>query len=96
MNGPLDVAAICLGKMEHAAGARALRQINAQNVEKDVKTAVLAVYLVTFIELIEKKNFVSSFILIFFSNFSKQNFKKYIISGHAGGGRAVADALQAL
>ena len=41
----LDVAAICLGKMEHAAGARALRQINAANEEKDVKTAVLAVYL---------------------------------------------------
>lgn len=41
----LDVAAICLGKMEHAAGARALRQINAQNVDKDVKTAVLAIYL---------------------------------------------------
>ncbi len=41
----LDVAAICLGKMEHAAGARALRQINAQNVHQDVKTAVLAVYL---------------------------------------------------
>ena len=35
--------------MEHAAGARALRQINAQNVEKDVKTAVLAVYLVIYI-----------------------------------------------
>mgnify|MGYP001459525914 FL=1 len=43
----LDVAAICLGKMEHAAGARALRQINesAGTEEKDVKTAVLAVYL---------------------------------------------------
>ena len=44
----LDVAAICLGKMEHAAGARALRQINeaaSGNEEKDVKTAVLAVYL---------------------------------------------------
>ena len=41
----LDVAAICLGKMEHAAGARALRQINAQHVDKDVKTAVLAIYL---------------------------------------------------
>ena len=54
MDGSLDVAAICLGKMEHAAGARALRQINAQNVEKDVKTAVLAVYLVKFfIEIIE-------------------------------------------
>ena len=53
MDGPLDVAAICLGKMEHAAGARALRQINAQNVEKDVKTAVLAVYLVFFFEIIE-------------------------------------------
>ena len=62
MDGSLDVAAICLGKMEHAAGARALRQINAQNVEKDVKTAVLAVYLVTFIELIEKK---TSFRLLF-------------------------------
>ena len=31
--------------MEHAAGARALRQINAQHVDKDVKTAVLAIYL---------------------------------------------------
>ena len=37
----LDVAAICLGKMEHAAGARALRQINAQNVDKDVKVNIL-------------------------------------------------------
>lgn len=95
MDDPLDVAAICLGKMEHAAGARALRQINAQNVEKDVKTAVLAVYLVIFIEIIEKKLRLV-FCFKFFSNFSKQNFKKYIISGHAGGGRAVADALQAL
>ena len=35
-----------LGKMEHAAGARALRQINSNpNEDKDVKTAVLAVYL---------------------------------------------------
>ena len=92
MDGPLDVAAICLGKMEHAAGARALRQINAQNVEKDVKTAVLAVYLVIFLKLLNK-NFFWYFI---FSNFKKQNFKKCIISGHARGGRAVADALQAL
>ena len=41
----LDVASICLGKMEHAAGARALRQINASGEDKDVKTAILAVYL---------------------------------------------------
>ena len=41
----LDVAAICLGKMEHAAGARALRQISATSEDKDVKTAVLAIYL---------------------------------------------------
>ena len=41
----LDVAAICLGKMEHAAGARALRQISATSDDKDVKTAVLAIYL---------------------------------------------------
>ena len=40
----LDVAAICLGKMEHAAGARALRQINAQNVDKDVKVNILLLY----------------------------------------------------
>ena len=86
MDGPLDVAAICLGKMEHAAGARALRQINAQNVEKDVKTAVLAVYLVILLKSLNKN----------FANFSKQNLKKCILSGHAGGGRAVADALQAL
>ena len=44
----LDVAQICLGKMGHAAGARAMRQIVHQNVDKDVKTAVLAVYLVSF------------------------------------------------
>ena len=42
----LDVASICLGKMGHASGARAMRQISSQNVDKDVKTAVLAVYLV--------------------------------------------------
>ena len=41
----LDVAAICLGKMEHAAGARALRQIMSTSDDKDVQTAVLAVYL---------------------------------------------------
>ena len=34
-----------LPRIAIAAGARALRQINAQNVDKDVKTAVLAVYL---------------------------------------------------
>jgi hypothetical protein len=32
--------------MGHASGARAMRQISSQNVDKDVKTAVLAVYLV--------------------------------------------------
>ena len=76
MDGSLDVAAICLGKMEHAAGARALRQINAQNVEKDVKTAVLAVYLVTFIELIEKKKLRFVFYFDFFLQFFKTKFQK--------------------
>ena len=46
----LDVAQICLGKMGHAAGARAMRQIANQNVDKDVKTAVLAVYLVSIVQ----------------------------------------------
>ena len=41
----LDVAMICLGKMEHAIGARAMRRINATKLPKDVKVAVLAIYL---------------------------------------------------
>ena len=36
----LDVAAICLGKMEHAAGARALRQITSvKGEDKDVQAS---------------------------------------------------------
>jgi len=41
----LDVATICLGKMQHCAGARAMRRINAAKVSKDVKVAILAIYL---------------------------------------------------
>lgn len=41
----LDVAMICLGKMEHAIGARAMRRINASKMPKDVKVAILAIYL---------------------------------------------------
>ena len=41
----LDVATICLGKMEHSCGARAMRKIMAAKVSKDVQVAVLAIYL---------------------------------------------------
>ncbi len=57
----LDVASICLGKMGHAAGARAMRQISSQNVDKDVKTAVLAVHLVILKILMLKLKFARSY-----------------------------------
>lgn len=41
----LDVATICLGKMEHSTGARAMRQMLASKESKDVQVATLAIYL---------------------------------------------------
>jgi intraflagellar transport protein 140 len=41
----LDVATICLGKMEHSCGARAMRRILAAKVSKDIQVAILAIYL---------------------------------------------------
>eukprot|EP00095_Tigriopus_kingsejongensis_P006204 snap_masked-scaffold252_size238019-processed-gene-1.6 protein:Tk06204 transcript:snap_masked-scaffold252_size238019-processed-gene-1.6-mRNA-1 annotation:"intraflagellar transport protein 140-like protein" len=41
----LDVATICLGKMEHSTGARAIRQLMASKRCTDVKVATLAIYL---------------------------------------------------
>ncbi len=41
----LDVASICLGKMEHSCGARAMRRILAAKVSKDIQVAILAIYL---------------------------------------------------
>ena len=41
----LDVAAICLGNMGHAAGARAVRKAIRSKEEPDVQAAILAVHL---------------------------------------------------
>ena len=41
----LDVAAICLGNMGHAAGARAVRKAVRSKEEPDVQAAILAVHL---------------------------------------------------
>ena len=41
----LDVAAICLGNMGHAAGARAVRKCIKSKEEPDVQAAILAVHL---------------------------------------------------
>ncbi|KAG1671031.1 Intraflagellar transport protein 140 [Nymphon striatum] len=41
----LDVASVCLGKMGHAHGAKALRQALANIPEEDARVAVLAVHL---------------------------------------------------
>ena len=41
----LDVAAICLGNMGHAAGARAVRKAIKSKEEPDVQAAILAVHL---------------------------------------------------
>ncbi len=41
----LDVATICLGKMEHSRGARAMRKVLSTKASKEVKVAVLAIYL---------------------------------------------------
>ena len=41
----IDVATICLGKMEHSCGARAMRHVLQAKVPKDVQVAVLSIYL---------------------------------------------------
>ncbi|TRY69166.1 hypothetical protein TCAL_05644 [Tigriopus californicus] len=41
----LDVATICLGKMEHSIGARAMRKMIQSKKSSDVKVATLAIYL---------------------------------------------------
>ena len=43
-NRRLDVAAVCLGNMQHARGAKALREAQ-QEPELDAKVAVLAMQL---------------------------------------------------
>ncbi len=51
----LDVATICLGKMEHATGARAMRKIMGSKVSKDIKIAILAIYLKVIMISVNKK-----------------------------------------
>lgn len=41
----LDVASVCLGKMGHAHGAKALREAMVNVAEEDARVAILAVHL---------------------------------------------------
>ena len=52
----LDVAAICLGNMGHAAGARAVRKCIRSKEEPDVQAAILAVHLNMLEDSVATKN----------------------------------------
>ena len=52
----LDVAAICLGNMGHAAGARAVRKCIRSKEEPDVQAAILAVHLNMLEDRVATKN----------------------------------------